>query len=475
MKNPRAVFSGMLVSLLMIALSVVAGTQGITQASASERGTIIVKVKETKNKGLTVIVEGKVRKIDIQGTYETTVSFHTPDETIQKNCTVSPTAPQFKETISDVESLVCHLDMQKTLVAVTYKRFGQMANIRYEGNVEIKRQGQVVMNGTGEGILVGLEDPPPEPAVVKLLVAGETGEGNVEQVQVAQAMSQKCQDEGGCTAVLMTGNQFFDSGVSSVDDPQWIDKFESPYDQPGLNGLKFYPVLGIHDYCLVNPICDTIGSPSSAESYIQYSLLPVGAGPGTRRSGKWTMPARFYDVAIEDGDLVHIFGIDTQDTAGGTPNDQPEIIQQKIANSSSTWKIVFGSFPRFTSGSSNEPISGVGSPLDLLDQSTGIIGPPGLFSLLETVYCESDLYIAGHDNIREFINKGRDPNCPNTFFAISAAGAKTTNSTAPLDQSSLFLDDTTVGFAYLELTETSLLFEFYDKDGNLSFSKILQK
>ncbi len=313
---------------------------------------------------------------------------------------------------------------------------------------------------------------PPSPLVVKLLVVGETGEGNADQVGVAQAMSQKCLNEGGCTAVLMTGNQFFDSGVVSVDDSQWIEKFEIPYDQPGLNGLKFYPVLGIHDYCpLSSLLCN--GATQNLQPYFEYSTLPVGAGEGTRLSDKWTLHSTFYDITFGQGDFVHIFGIDTQDTAGGDSSHQPEIIQQRVANSSATWKLVIGSHPRFTSGTSNEnlPLS----PLEVYNQGTTVTGPPGLFSLLETTYCGADLYLAGHDNNLEFINQGQDSNCPNTSFAISGAGAKIRTSSAPLVPSSVFFDDTTEGFAYIEITESMMTFEFIDKNGNLLFTWNIEK
>lgn len=433
-----------------------------------ERGTISVQVKETKNKGLTAIVEGKLRKVELAATYVAGLTFSSPELNIQKSCTVSADTPLVEHIDVGVESFVCQFNSEKGLVKVLYKRFHQSSAERHMGSVEITREDVVLMSGSGEALLtVGDDipnDPPDESTIVKLLVIGNSGEGNEEQVAVAQAMGAKCEAEGGCTAVLMTGNMAFDTGVTSENDLQWETKFEQPYNQDGLNGLKFYAVPGQKDYCPFGAIfCN--GIVGTAAHMIAYSALPVGIGEGTRSSDKFTMPARFYDLELGAENFVHVFGIDTQDTAGGTPNDQPEIMQQRVADSSAIWKIVFGAFPRFSSGAQ-------GNVLQILDQQ---YPSPGIFSLQETVYCGTDLFIAGHDDSRELFDQGKDSNCPSTFLAVSGASAKVNNTGNTPEGNSLFFDDTTEGFAYLELTETSLLFEFYDKTGTLSFTKTIMK
>lgn len=280
------------------------------------------------------------------------------------------------------------------------------------------------------------------PSILRVIAIGDTGEGNPAQHCVGDAMDAKCGLEGGCDAVMLNGDNFYDHGVQSVADPQWGTSFELPYDRPHLNGLKFYAVLGNHDYGLT--------SSGDKKSQIDYSYLPVGNGPNQRPSDKWTMPAAYYDVKL-GGDLLHLFAVDSQDTGQGQLSD----MQQRVANSTASWKITFAHHPRFTSGDHQADNA-------LLDGLTKFAQPPGMFALLEGIYCDTDMLMTGHDHNRELIDKGTDSNCPNTYFAISGAGAKTRSSDFSKVAGSLYYDETVEGFAYMEFTSTSFLFEFYD-------------
>lgn len=284
--------------------------------------------------------------------------------------------------------------------------------------------------------------------VVRLLSLGDTGEGNVDQNLVGDQMSAKCMLVGGCDAVTINGDNFYQNGVSSVDDPQWGAKFEQPYDRPGLNGLPFYAVLGNHDY--------GITSTGDKQAQIDYTFLPVGIGPGMRASDKWTMPAAWYDVQIGP---VHLFAIDTQDFS----QEQVTEMTQKVAQSTATWKIVLAHHPRFTSGD------------HYFDNQ--LLGFAGMYDVQEAIYCGADMFMTGHDHDREIIDKGRDEGCPNTYFVISGAGAKVRERSGlvPDDPSQLFYDETLEGFAYLEFNGNTLLFEFIDKFGVVSYTKTITK
>jgi hypothetical protein len=247
----------------------------------------------------------------------------------------------------------------------------------------------------------------------------------------------------------MNGDNFYDNGVADTGDAQWGPKFEQPYDRPGLNGLPFYAVLGNHDH-----------GPSSngvRQAQIDYSLLPVGDGPGTRMTDKWHMPASYYDVRVGD---VHLFGIDTVDF---TSDDQARDMSARVAASDATWKIVFGHHPRYTSG------------VHASDNQS--IGTSGMFAMQQAIYCGADMYMSGHDHDLEFIDKGRDESCPNTYFPISGAGSKTRKVTSPVatERGQLFFTDAIEGFAYLRFERRNLLFEFIDKQGVVMFSTLITK
>ncbi|XXT15946.1 metallophosphoesterase [Sorangium sp. So ce429] len=282
---------------------------------------------------------------------------------------------------------------------------------------------------------------------VRIIALGDTGEGNVAQNQVADRMSEKCVQVGGCDAVIMNGDNFYDHGVVDTGDAQWGPKFEQPYDRPGLNGVPFYAVLGNHDH-----------GPSSSgvrQAQIDYSRLPVGDGPGRRMTDKWHMPSSYYDVRIRN---VHLFGIDTVDF---TSDEQAVDLRARVAASNARWKIVFGHHPRYTSGahfSDNEQI-----------------GMSGMFDMQRAIYCGADMYMSGHDHDLELIDKGRDALCPNTYFAISGAGSKLRPSGAPTDARQLFYTDRVEGFAYLQFELDTLLFQFIDKEGAVLYVKAISK
>ena len=285
--------------------------------------------------------------------------------------------------------------------------------------------------------------------VVRLLAIGDSGEGNEAQHAVGDRMSEKCLMVGGCDAVLVNGDNFYDNGVQGVDDPQWASKFEEPYDRPGLDGVPFYAVLGNHDH----------GPTSSGDkqSQIDYSYLPIGSGPGMRPTDKWHMPAAWYDVQIEH---VHIFGIDTVDFL----NDEQEAdMSARVAASQATWKIVVGHHPRYTSGE------------HFFDNQA--LGLAGMFSFQESIYCGADMFMTGHDHNLELIDKGRDGDCPDTYFVVSGAAAKTRDGfdLVPTDPEQLFYNEDIEGFVYMEIDGPTLRMEFIDKNGQVLHTQTMTK
>jgi hypothetical protein len=303
--------------------------------------------------------------------------------------------------------------------------------------------------GTGTGGAGGTGGAPPSD-IVRLIAIGDTGEGNEDQHAVAAQIAAKCVAVGGCDAVLMLGDNFYDVGVTGTDDTQWGPKFEAPYDLPELEGLKFYAVLGNHDYGLT--------STGSSEAQVQYTYLPVGNGPGQRTSDKWMMPDTYYDVQFGP---VHVFGIDSQDYSDTQRND----MTQRIANSNALWKIVTAHHPRYTSGDHAK--------------DNWLVGNAGTYKILESTYCGTDMLLTGHDHNLEFIDKGRDADCPNTYFVISGAGAKTRSAGSfGLDKGDgfqRFYNEEIEGFAYMEFDGPNLFFQFIDKNGVVLWEKPLTK
>ena len=299
---------------------------------------------------------------------------------------------------------------------------------------------------------------------VRIIVIGDTGEGNADQHCVADAMSAKCLLDD-CDAVLLAGDNFYkdsdgviasNGGVVGVDDPYWVTHFEEPYDRMGLNGLPFYPVLGNHDYSPA-ALQAIVGSSGVKQAQIDYSSLPVGTGPGPRLSDKWTMPAAWYDVDVASKGVLHIFGIDTVNAAEFSRGTTQLVdMQNRVSTSTIPWKLVFGHHPRWTSG--DHALDN-----DLLNFATTLL-PPSMYDLQQGIYCQADVYLAGHDHNREYIAAGQDPSCPDTHFLISGAGAKVRDSAAPMLANSQYYDQDIEGFFYLTFTASQVVIDSYDMD-----------
>jgi tartrate-resistant acid phosphatase type 5 len=283
---------------------------------------------------------------------------------------------------------------------------------------------------------------PAPPGAVRLVVVGDVGEGNTAQLLVARAMAAKCAAVGGCDAILMTGDNFYSSGVSDVHDEQWLSKFEEPYGLPSLD-VPFYTVLGNHD----------VRTPKWA-AQIAYSALPVGDNAGMRRSQRWSMPAQWYDVRINH---VHLFAFDSNHPSSAQASD----MAGRVKRSEAKWKISFAHHPRYSSGRHH------------LDE--GESENEELHPMLEAIFCGTDLFIAGHDHNVEFIDKGRHAACPGTHFAVSGAGSKVRASAAVRDIGSLFFNDDTESFAYVQVTEKELAIQFVDMCGNVRYQKAVAK
>ena len=92
-------------------------------------------------------------------------------------------------------------------------------------------------------------EEPEEPVIdvpdgaVSFIAIGDTGTGEEKQYKVAAAMKEVC-DELGCDFALGLGDNIYETGVDSVDDVQFIDKFEKPYADVD---FPFYMTLGNHD------------------------------------------------------------------------------------------------------------------------------------------------------------------------------------------------------------------------------------
>ncbi len=145
-------------------------------------------------------------------------------------------------------------------------------------------------------------------------------------------------DEIGSRFVVSLGDNFYEDGVTGLDDPQWSGSFEQIYAAPSLQ-TRWDVILGNHDYR------------GDVQTQLAYG----------RTSTRWNMPARYFqrDERLEDGTEIAFFYIDTspflkpyrgtkvriddQDTAA-----QLAWFDAALGVSQAKWKIVVGHHPIHT-------------------------------------------------------------------------------------------------------------------------------
>src|SRR5258705_432313 len=79
---------------------------------------------------------------------------------------------------------------------------------------------------------------------IRVLAFGDFGDGSSGQREVAAATLQYHRQRPFDFAITL-GDNFYDKGMKSVDDPRWKTWWDQLYDPLG---IQFYATLGNHDY-----------------------------------------------------------------------------------------------------------------------------------------------------------------------------------------------------------------------------------
>ncbi len=175
-------------------------------------------------------------------------------------------------------------------------------------------------------------------SALNFLAVGDWGrEGAFHQAEVAARMGETAAAMN-APFVISVGDNFYEDGVSGVDDPQWKTSFEEVYTAPSLQ-VPWHVILGNHDYH---------GNP---QGQIDYSAT----------SPRWRMPARWFNrrETAPDGTVIDFFFIDTSPfisryyenggekvrVTGQDPAAQLAWLDDALGHSRADWKIVVGHHP----------------------------------------------------------------------------------------------------------------------------------
>ena len=219
---------------------------------------------------------------------------------------------------------------------------------------------------------------------LNFLVFGDWGRhGEKDQVAVATQMdivanAMKAQ------FIISVGDNFYEHGVASTDDPQWLKTFENVYTAPSLQ-VPWYVALGNHDYL------------GNYDAQIAYSQL----------SRRWKMPARYFTLSrqIDAATTVDFFVLDTTPMVRSYWHEpgyrervrtqdvpkQLEWFKAALAASNAQWKIVIGHHPIYSGGG----ILGHGDTHELIEN---------ILPLLKQHQVQA--YFNGHDHNLQHLQVG---------------------------------------------------------------------
>lgn len=276
-----------------------------------------------------------------------------------------------------------------------------------------------------------------QPASGKLgfFVLGDTGTGNEAQLAVAAAMEKVCQT-GGFTGILLLGDNFYQKGVTSTEDPQWEEKIFKPYGTPCLGELPIYSVLGNHDY--------------KGNVDVQIEMTNVNS--------RWQMPSKFYELQFDN--VLQVIAMDTTKLswchdAQRCNLDFLEAALERRGNF--RWSIVMGHHPIVSASVKYRHDSWT-------DWNWRTW-------LLNKYLCHGpDLYLSGHSHHLEFRH---EPACE-TQFVVSGGGGGDLYAVDQTQKESLFAASTH-GFGAMNVAEHQLDWRFYDQQGSLIYQTHLQK
>lgn len=226
------------------------------------------------------------------------------------------------------------------------------------------------------------------------IVFGDYGRnGLFGQQMVADQMEKYCSSQK-CEFAITTGDNIYNYGVQSPDDILFKTSFEDIYLKGSLKNIKYYHVLGNHDWA---------GKPSAE---IAYANRPETA---------WVLPDFYYDKSF-DSDLHFVF-LDTTPFNNNVypfsnkeemePRRTAEALEKQLnylsnslENSNAKWKFVVGHHPLYSTAQHGDA--------------------PEIIRVLDPIFKEQNIdgYIAGHDHNQQHLTRS------NIEYFVSGAASQ---------------------------------------------------
>jgi len=234
------------------------------------------------------------------------------------------------------------------------------------------------------------------PRTLPFLLVGDWGRrGHDNQRDVATQMGHTGTALNSAFTVSV-GDNFYEDGVSGLDDPHWQTSFEQVYTAKVLQ-RPWKVILGNHDYR------------GNVQAQLDYA----------HRSPRWRMPARYWTetVALPDGARAAFYYLDTSPfikkyygskvaVQGQDSQAQLDWLDAQLAASTAAWNIVIGHHPVYTA----------------LDDSDGEEhDQPDMIARLHPLLVKHNVpvYICGHDHCLQAVQMD------GIAYVVTGAGSQT--------------------------------------------------
>ncbi|MBL7685675.1 MAG: metallophosphoesterase [Deltaproteobacteria bacterium] len=260
---------------------------------------------------------------------------------------------------------------------------------------------------------------------VHFFTFGDSGTGDENQYSVAKQTQETCKKYH-CDFGLLLGDNFYEKGVASIEDPQWKSKFQGPYSPLK---IPIYALIGNHDWRL-NP-----------KAQIDYSLMDP----------YWKMPSFEYSFTFpkEGSAILEIFVINSMDF----DTKAKDWLKGALSQSQAPWKILAFHHPILNNGSHH--------PADQMK----------LWPKLAPIVCgKVDLLLSGHEHLFSHLRSPKQ-SC-GIDQVILGTGGRTLYEIKKekIEGLETLHSESSFGLGFFEVDSHEMKLSFIRQDGKRSYS-----
>lgn len=281
----------------------------------------------------------------------------------------------------------------------------------------------------------------------QFIVIGDTGKQTKAQRDITHSLKKYCElSDTTCDAAILLGDNVYDAGMESADDPIMDTVFKDYYQDLG---FSFYAVLGNHDYGKLSR------SLKRANHQLEYA----------KKNPQFIMPSRFYYKVYKNA--VVAFLDTTRLMWKKDIEAQEELIAtaKKIAQANNFWFIVAGHHPILSNGD-----HGNAGDYERVSRPYFVSGKHVKKFMINHVCPSADLYLAGHDHSLQAM-PGSQAGCK-SYLVVSGAGGSG-HELKKRNQVDFELGKP--GYFHFNISSNQLVMKAVDENAEVVFSKTLSR